>query len=188
MRKFFAVLLVFPLWFFVHTLYIVADGLKDEIAVADVAVVLGNTVAPDGQPSPRLKARLEKAGELYEKKLVGKIIVSGGFGVEGFEEADVMRSFLVSRNVPENNIILDRGGYNTYKTATGTKQIMEANNFQSVIIVSQYYHITRTRFAFQKAGIENIYAAHADYFEWRDVYSVLREFTGFYLYWLGVRS
>ena len=78
--------------------------------------------------------------------------------------------------------------YNTYKTATGTKQIMEANNFQSVIIVSQYYHITRTRFAFQKAGIENIYAAHADYFEWRDVYSVLREFTGFYSYWLGVRS
>src|SRR5437868_13268768 len=36
----------------------------------------------------RSKARLEKSVELYEKNLVGKIIVSGGFGVEGFEEAD----------------------------------------------------------------------------------------------------
>ncbi len=187
-RKLVAVLLVFPLWFFVHTLYIVADGLTDEIGVTDVAVVLGNTVAPDGQPSPRLKARLEKAVELYEKKLVGKIIVSGGFGVEGFEEADVMRSFLVSRNVPESIIILDRGGNNTYKTAINTEQIMRANNFQSVTIVSQYFHITRTRLAFQKAGIANIYTAHANYFEWRDVYSILREFTGFYAYLIGAKS
>ena len=183
-----AVLLVFPLWFLAHTIYIVADGLNDEIAQADAAVVLGNTVERNGQPSERLNARLEKAVELYEKKLVGKIIVSGGFGIEGFEEADVMRDYLVSRNIPESNIILDRDGYNTYKTAVNTKQIMQSQNMRSVVIVSQYFHITRTRLAFQKAGIENIYAAHADYFELRDVYSILREFTGFYSYLIGAKS
>jgi vancomycin permeability regulator SanA len=187
-RKVLAGLLIFPLWFMAHTLYIIIDGLNDEIAAADAAVVLGNTVEPNGQPSDRLKARLEKAVELYEQKLVGKIIVSGGLGVEGFEEADVMRSYLVSRNIPESNIILDRGGSNTQKTATGTKQIMEAQNMRSVIIVSQYFHITRTRLAFQKAGIDNIFSAHANYFEWRDVYSILREFTGFYSYLIGARS
>lgn len=188
MRKLLAVLLVLALWFGVHVLYIVADGLTDEIATTDAAVVLGNTVEPSGQPSPRLKARLEKAVELYEKNLVGKIIVSGGLGVEGFEEADVMCAFLVSRSVPESSIILDRSGYNTHKTAVSTKQIMEANNLRSVTIVSQYFHITRTRLAFQKAGIENIYAAHADYFEWRDIYSIVREFTGFYSYLIGAGS
>ncbi|HVE59310.1 MAG TPA: YdcF family protein [Pyrinomonadaceae bacterium] len=187
-RKFLAGLLVLPLWFFVHTLYIVADGLNDEIAVADAAVVLGNTVERNGQPSERLKARLEKAVELYEHKLVGKIIVSGGFGAEGFEEADVMRDYLVSRNIPEGDIILDKDGYNTYKTAVNTKQIMERRNMRSVIIVSQYFHITRSRLAFQKAGIENIYAAHANYFELRDAYSILREFTGFYSYLIGAKS
>lgn len=187
-RKYLLVLLVFPLWFFIHALYIVIDGLNDEIAGTDAAVVLGNTVERNGQPSERLKARLEKAVELYEKGLVAKIIVSGGFGVEGFEEADVMRDYLISRNIPESNIILDRHGDNTYQTAVNTKQIMLAQNMQSVTIVSQYFHITRTRLAFQKAGIENIYAAHANYFELRDVYSVLREFTGFYSYWLGARS
>lgn len=187
-RKGLAVLLVFSLWFIAHTVYIVADGLNDEIAVSDAAVVLGNTVERNGQPSERLKARLEKAVELYEKKLVGKIIVSGGFGTEGFEESDVMRDYLVSRNIPESRIILDKDGYNTHKTAVNTKQIMQSQNMQSVIIVSQYFHITRTRLAFQRAGIENIYAAHANYFEWRDVYSILREFTGFYSYLIGAKS
>jgi vancomycin permeability regulator SanA len=187
-RKCLAILLVFPLWFTAHTIYIVADGLNDEIAAADAAVVLGNTVERNGQPSERLKARLEKAIELYEKNLVGKIIVSGGFGAEGFEEADVMRDYLVSRNVPESRIILDKDGYNTYKTAVNTKQIMQSQNMRSVIIVSQYFHITRSRLAFQKAGIENIYTAHANYFELRDVYSILREFTGFYSYLIGAKS
>ncbi len=187
-RKILAVLLIFPLWFLIHVVYIVADGLNDEIAVADAAVVLGNTVERDGQPSARLKARLDKAVELYEKNLTGKIIVSGGFGAEGFEETEVMRAFLVAKNIPETDIILDRDGYNTHKTAVSTKRIMEANGFRSVIIVSQYFHITRTRLAFQKVGIENIYAASADYFELRDFYSILREFTGFYTYLVGAKS
>ena len=65
---------------------------------------------------------------------------------------------------------------------------MQSQNMQSVIIVSQYFHITRTRLAFQKAVIENIYAAHADYFEARDIYSILREFTGFYSYLIGAKT
>lgn len=187
-RKVLAVLLIFPLWFLIHVAYIVGDGLIDEIAPVDAAVVLGNTVERNGQPSERLKARLDKAFELYEKKLAGKIIVSGGFGAEGFEEADVMRDYLVAKNVPATDIILDRDGYNTYKTAVSTKRIMDANNFRSVMIVSQYYHITRTRLAFRQVGIENIYAASADYFEFRDFYSILREFTGFYTYLVGAKS
>ena len=187
-RKIAAITLIFPLWFLAHVVYIVADGLTDEIEKTDAAVVLGNTVERDGQPSERLKARLEKAVELYEMNLVGVIIVSGGFGAEGFEEADVMRDYLIGKRVPAENIILDRDGYNTYKTAVNTKQIMQANGFRSVTIVSQYFHITRTRLAFRKLGIENIGAAHADYFELRDIYSIVREFTGFYTYALGAKS
>ena len=39
-------------------LILAAVGLLAPAGPADVAVVLGNTVAPDGQPSPRLAARL----------------------------------------------------------------------------------------------------------------------------------
>ena len=40
---------------------LVAAGLQADAPQADVAVVLGNAVAPDGKPSPRLAARLDRA-------------------------------------------------------------------------------------------------------------------------------
>ena len=40
---------------------VIATGLLANAPVADVAVVLGNTVAADGKPSPRLAARLDRA-------------------------------------------------------------------------------------------------------------------------------
>ncbi|MCD5973637.1 hypothetical protein [Pseudomonas quasicaspiana] len=44
---------------------IVIEGLRDEVQVSDVGVVLGSKVIPDGTPSARLRARLDKAPELY---------------------------------------------------------------------------------------------------------------------------
>lgn len=40
-------------------------GLWDDARQADVCVALGNTVGRDGRPSGRLRARLDKAVELY---------------------------------------------------------------------------------------------------------------------------
>ena len=84
------------LWFLVHTVAICVDGFTDENARADAAVVFGNKVLMIGVPSPRLQARLDAARSLYEKKLVLKILVSGGIGKEGFDEALVMRDALTS--------------------------------------------------------------------------------------------
>lgn len=64
--------------FLISALLIVVDGLSDELHIADVAIVLGNTVQPDGLPSPRLQARLDKTIELYRQKMFSQIIVSGG--------------------------------------------------------------------------------------------------------------
>jgi vancomycin permeability regulator SanA len=74
-------------------------GLRDEIDRADVAVVLGNTVEPNGKPSARLQARLDKTIALYRRNLFTKTIVSGGVGKEGFDEAVVMKAYLVVRAI-----------------------------------------------------------------------------------------
>lgn len=79
------------LWLVIHTIIIVTDGLNDELEVVDVAVVLGNKVELNGQPSDRLQARLDKAVKLYEEDFFKYIIVSGGKGKEGLDEAEVMR-------------------------------------------------------------------------------------------------
>src|SRR5690348_5039955 len=79
---------------------LVFAGLHDRVGKADIALVLGNTVNPDGTPSPRLRARLDKTLELYRAGYFPEVIASGGVGKEGYDEASVMRDYLVSRGIP----------------------------------------------------------------------------------------
>lgn len=167
-----------------HTLIITIDGLKDELEYSDAAVVLGNKVELDGKPSKRLIGRLNKAVELYNKNYFKYIIVSGGIGKEGYDEAEVMKNYLVEQGVYEDKIFVDNEGYNSFMTAQNTKVIMNEMNFEKVTIITQFYHISRTKLAFKKVGIKDVYSAHADYFELRDVYSLTREFFAFYKYLL----
>lgn len=91
-------------WFIIHTTFIIIDGLNDELKPVDTAVVLGNKVEDDGQPSERLKARLDRTLELYGEGYFALVIVSGGIGKEGFDEAKVMKSYLLANGIPEQNI------------------------------------------------------------------------------------
>jgi len=170
------------LWFSIHTVVIIIDGLNDEIKPTEVAVVLGNKVELTGQPSKRLQSRLDKAVKLYNRDQFQYVIVSGGIGKEGFDEAKVMKDYLIEQGVDRDVIILDSDGYNTFMTAENTKRIMDDMGLESVMVITQYHHITRTKLAFNKLGFENVYSASADFFEVRDLYSILREFFAFYKY------
>lgn len=161
---------------------IVADGLRDDIHPADVAIVLGNTVERDGRPSARLQARLDKAVELYRGGLFPNVIVSGGVGVEGFDEAEVMKGYLISQGVPGERIIADGEGLTTSLTARNAARVMKEQRWQSALVISQYFHIPRTRLAVESYGVSPVYSAHAEYFELRDVYSIAREVIGYAAY------
>lgn len=169
-------------WFIIHTTIIIIDGLNDELSNVDIAVVLGNKVELDGQPSNRLKARLEKSIELYIEGYFKYIIVSGGIGKEGFDEAKVMKEYLMNKGIPSEVIFEDSNGYNSYMTAENSRDIMQELDLESVMVITQYFHITRTKLAFNKLGFENVYAAHAEIFEYRDFYSIIREFPAYYKY------
>jgi vancomycin permeability regulator SanA len=168
--------------FFLGEALIVADGLRDDIHTADVAIVLGNTVESDGRPSARLQARLDKAVELYRDGLFRHVIVSGGTGVEGFNEAEVMKRYLISQGVPEGHIVADVEGLTTSLTARNAARAMKERGWQSALVISQYFHISRTRLAVESYGVRPVYSAHAEYFELRDVYSIAREVIGYAAY------
>lgn len=172
------------LWGTSHLIYIVLDGLYDNGRNADAAVVLGSKVNPDGTLSARLHARLQQGLLLYKQKRVKKIIVSGGFGREGFYEADKMREFLLAQGVPDEDIFVDNQGSDTEKTAENSLAIMQANNLHSLISVSQYFHQTRVKMLFRKAGFDDISSSSPYFFENWDFYSVPREVVAFYVEWL----
>jgi vancomycin permeability regulator SanA len=163
---------------------IVADGLTDDIHSADVAIVPGNTVEKDGHPSERLRARLDQTIALYRQGLFPEVIVSGGVGSEGFDEAEVMKRYLVENGVPDGRIHVDGGGATTYLTAKNAARIMREKGWQSAMVITQYFHVARMRLAVQRSGITPVFSAHARYFEIRDVYSITREVIGYGAYLL----
>ncbi|WP_210114268.1 YdcF family protein [Hymenobacter aquaticus] len=163
-----------------HTSVVVADGLTDSGQRADVAVVLGNTVNPDGSLSERLRQRLDCGLHLYRAGRVPRLLVSGGLGKEGFYEGSKMRDYLRQQGVPGNRIIVDNKGNTTELTVRNTLSLQDSLGFRSLITVSQYYHLTRTKMLFRKAGFTHISSASPRYVEWRDVYSLGREFVGYY--------
>ncbi len=168
----------------VGTCILVADGLHDRLGVADVGLVLGNTIASDGTPSPRLQARLERTVELYRGGYFPAVIASGGIGKEGFDEAAVMRDYLVSHGIPADRVIMDNRGATTFMSARNTVEISRQQGFHSVFVISQYFHLPRTRLALERFGIPAVYTAHARFFESRDIYSCPRELFGYLRYFL----
>ena len=162
------------------------DGLHDRIQDPDLAIVLGTTVETSGRPSARLQARLDKSLELIRSGQCKAIWVSGGIGSEGFDEALVMKQYLVAKGVQPELVFTDSQGTNTFETARNASKLIREMGFRRPIVVSQFFHLTRCRLAFRKNGVPLISTAHAAYFEPRDLYSIVREVFGCISY--GLRS
>jgi vancomycin permeability regulator SanA len=111
------------------------------------------------------------------------VVVSGGLGKEGFYEGTKMAQYLRAQGVPGNKIIIDNAGITTAATARNFRSMHLKPG--AVIVVSQYFHISRTKLAFRNEGYAHVKGVHADYFEARDLYSIIREFFGFYKYLLN---
>lgn len=180
-KKIKIILYLFILWFGLHSIYIIFDGLHDNGGTADCAVILGNKVNSDGTLSERLEERLKCGLNLYNNKRVKRIIVSGGLGKEGFYEGDKMKEYLINKGIPDSIITVDNKGNNTLKTVENTIKLKDSLNFKSLIIVSQYFHLTRTRMLYRKHNFDNIESVSPNYFELRDLYAITREFFAYYL-------
>jgi vancomycin permeability regulator SanA len=91
-----------------------------------------------------------------------------------------MKEFLKHKDVPDSAIIVDNLGSNTEASVGNTLKLKDSLHFNSVIVVSQYFHLTRTKMLFKKRNFYNISSASPQYFEIRDFYSLLREFVAYY--------
>jgi len=84
--------------------------------------------------------------------------------------------------VHEAAIFVDNAGNTTQLTAINF--VRDHPEMQSVIVVSQFFHISRAKLAFRQLGVDQVQGAHCDYYEWPDIYSTFREFFGYYKYLL----
>lgn len=124
--------------------------------VIDVAVVLGNEVDQESNPSQILKDRIAGVAQLYFQGRVRKIILSGGtyqFGQRTVSEPRGMKREALRLGIPEDKLILDPLGINTRATVVNTLRIMKKMHYTSVVAVSNDFHLPRLRQAFAAEGV-----------------------------------
>lgn len=162
--------------------FICVRGLTIRYDKADIAVIFGNALKGDGTPKPILASRLDVAVNCYQMEYCAKLFVSGSIDGPGLDEASSMRSYLLERGVPAEDIIVDDKGDNTLATARHAVDYMREHQISRVMLVSQYYHLARARLAFERVGVPEVYGAFPHAFQIRDLYSSWREVPAFAVY------
>ena len=127
-------------------------GTTDYRRHATIAVVFGAQVHENGAPSTSLRDRMTTAEQLYKDHLVRQILVSGGVGDSGYNEALVMRDMAVKAGVPRDRIIVDSSGVSTEATVRNSIPFFDFDVSPGVLAVSQFYHLPRIKLAYARAG------------------------------------
>jgi len=130
------------------------QSLLDEAQPADVILVLG-AAEYRGKPSPVLRGRLDHGLELFHSKKAPLILTTGGAGGDPtFTEGEVGRDYLVRQGVPSEAILVESEGDTTMHSIAAAGEIMRRMDLKSCIVVSDGYHIYRTKKMLEKLGFQ----------------------------------
>ncbi|MGI6685913.1 MAG: SanA/YdcF family protein [Bacillota bacterium] len=143
--------------------YVQQAGLKyiseaGSVPKGDAILVLGARVYQNGNVSLMLNDRLTTGYDLYKRGKAKKIIVSGDHGRKDYDEVNAMKSFLMEKGVPPEDIFMDHAGFSTYESLYRARDIFQV---KKVIIVSQKYHLMRAIFIARELGLD-VYGVPAD--------------------------
>jgi vancomycin permeability regulator SanA len=124
----------------------------DQATPADAIVVLG-AAQYDGRPSPVYRSRLDHAAELYEQDLAPVVLVTGGRRPgDRFTEAAVGAGYLAAQGVPEEAIVLESGGSDSWTSLQAAARVL--GDRRDVLLVSSPYHALRTRHIAAEVGLD----------------------------------
>lgn len=163
-------------------------GNTDYRRPADVAVVLGARVYPDGRMSDALEDRIRTGCELYRAGLAKRLVLSGGVGDGSLTEAAAMRRYALAHGVRAEDIFLDDNGRNTEATVRDTVPLFRQWGVHRVLAVSHFYHLPRIKLAYQRAGFDVCTVpARQGHLLLKLPYNMAREIAAFWVYYLKER-
>ncbi|MGC2648584.1 MAG: YdcF family protein [Candidatus Sulfotelmatobacter sp.] len=174
----------------VTAIRVVHEGSLQELHPADAIVVFG-AAEYSGRPSPVLRARLDHAFELFQKKIAPVVITTGGAALDpSFSEGGVGRDYLMHRGISERNLIAETQGSDTAQSAVRVAVIMRANGLHSCVAVSDAYHVFRIKKLLEHEGIAPVYVAprpdSRPHGALQRAYAVMREACSYLVWKLGM--
>jgi SanA protein len=122
-----------------------------DVERAQVAIVPGALVRPDGTMSAMLRDRVAGAVALYRAGSVDRILVSGDHHRLGYDETDTMRDAVLAAGVPADAVFTDYAGFDTWSTMQRARQVFGVT---SAVVVTQGFHAARAVDLGRAAGID----------------------------------
>lgn len=137
----------------VYVLSVGGDSTSEvaEVPKAEVAIVPGALVQPNGKMSAMLADRVRQAAALWHAGKVKKILVSGDHLSWGYDEPDTMRKALVADGIPPRDVFEDHAGVDTWATMVRAREIFGVRH---AVVVTQGFHMPRALFLADAAGID----------------------------------
>ncbi|MBP9761354.1 MAG: YdcF family protein, partial [Candidatus Magasanikbacteria bacterium] len=125
----------------------------DQVPTAPVALVFGAGLRPNGTPSDALRDRVLSAVDLYQAQKVQKLLMTGDNSLINYDEVSAMKKLAVDMEVPEDDVVLDYAGFDTYDSCYRARDIF---GLSQIIAVSQEFHLPRVVFTCQSLGIDTV--------------------------------
>ncbi len=181
---FFIVLLLLFSIFFVWniTVYEKENFIREHFKYAFIP---GAAVWKKERPSPIFEGRIRKAFDLYQKKKIDKIILTGGNAPGEISEAEAAFKYLIKLGVNKDDMIIEN------KTSTTTEQIRYLKNFvkrfdnEIILIISDSFHLPRIMEMNKFFDINSIGVASEHKLSFsKTFYFRLRESLALLLFWL----
>ena len=127
----------------------------------DFIIINGCKVGRDGKPLPLLRGRADRALAFARKqqRATGRspvLVPSGGQGAdEPVSEARAMADYLMSRGVPESDILLEDRSVSTEENMRFSKALIQARQPKARVgFATSGYHVFRTGLLSAEAGLD----------------------------------
>jgi len=119
---------------------------------ADAIVVLG-AAQYNGRPSEVFRARLDQALDLYQEGYAPLMVLTGGKQPgDTYTEAETGEQYLIDRGVPQSAIRWENEGRDTWQSLRGVADVLEGSGVESLLIVSDGFHLLRAELMARELG------------------------------------
>ena len=129
---------------------------EKKVPYRKVGLLLGTSKElSDGRENLYFRHRTNAAAKLFHEGKISHLLVSGDNGVRTYDEPSDMRDRLVELGVPISNITCDYAGFRTLDSVVRAKEIFGVD---SLLLISDGFHVERALFLADKKGIEGAIA------------------------------
>ena len=116
----------------------------------DCVLVLGAGVWGE-DPSHMLEERLNRGIEVYNTDCTDRLLMSGDHVREEYDEVNVMKNFAIECGAVPDEVFMDHAGFSTYESMYRARDVFDV---ESLVIVTQKYHLYRAVYDARKLGLE----------------------------------